>query len=149
MVYPHATIPARFFARHCQSTQLLRDCAAFLGERYYELQKRVTTRWWSEVTSVKSLVRNRKALEALQMKRAAPCPALLQKLDWDFLEVLLEIMVPFAEATAAMEADKTPTIGYVLGMVVYLKNALKELGQHANPAIGAAARDMLEDFDQR
>lgn len=101
------------------------------------------------MTSVRSVLRNRKALELLQMKREAPCPTLPEKLDWDFLQVLLEVMVPFAEATATMEADKTPTIGIVLGMVVFLKRKLKEVGQHNNPAIRAAAGDMLEDLDQR
>ena len=42
------------------------------------------------------------------MKNQCPCPDLLAKLDWDFLEVLLEVMEPFAKATAAMEADKHP-----------------------------------------
>ena len=48
-----------------------------------------------------------------------------------------------------MEADKIPTIGIVLGMVVFFKNKLKKLKGHNNPAIRAAAGDMLEDLDQR
>ena len=57
-------------------------------------------------------------------------------------------MGPFAKATAAMEADKHPTVGYVVGMVVFLKKMVKLL-DHENLAISAAAQDMLDDFDQR
>lgn len=134
---------------HCQSTQLLRDCAAFVEVDFTELQKCVITRWWSEVTSVRSVLKNRKALQVLAMKNQCPCPDLLAKLDWDFLEVLLEVMEPFAKATAAMEADKHPTVSYVVGMVVLLKKKMVKLLGHENPAIRAAAQDMLDDFDQR
>ena len=101
-------VPPRLLVPHCQSTQLLRDCAAFVEVEFTELQKCVITIWWSEVTSVRSVLKNRKALQALAMKNQCPCPDLLAKLDWDFLEVLLEVMEPFAKATAAMEADKHP-----------------------------------------
>lgn len=135
--------------RHCQSTQLLRESASWLGVPYYELQKCVITRWWSEVTSVRSVNRNRKAIEALHMKGQSPCPDLIAKLDWDFLEVLLSVMDPFAKATAAMEADKTPMIGYVVGMVVFLKKRMRDLALHEHEGIRTAAIDMQEDFDQR
>ena len=100
------------------------------------------------MTSVRSFLRNKKAIEALHMKNQTPYPEKIAKLDWDFLKVLLETMEPFATATAAMEADKHPTIGYVVGMVVFLKK-LKNLTDTGNPGVRAAAEDMLEDLNQR
>ena len=128
---------------------MLRDTAKWLEVPYYELKKCVVTRWWSEVTSVRSILQNRKAIEALAMKGQSPCPDQCAKLDWDFLEVILEVMEPFASATAAMEADKHPTIGYVVGMVVLLKKKMAKLVAHENPYIRAAAEGMLTDFNQR
>ena len=135
--------------RHCQSTQLLRESAAWLGVPFCELQKCVITRWWSEATSVRSAIKNRRAIEALSVKGQSPCPDLITRIDWDFLGVLLGVMQPFAEATAAMEADKTPMSGYVVGMVVMSKKKMKELAGHENPGICAAAQDMPEDCNQR
>ena len=142
-------VPPRVFMRRFQSTQLLRDSAKFMEVRHYELQKICKTRWWSELTSVRSFLRNKKAIEALHMKNQTPCPEKIAKLDWDFLEVLLETMERSATATAAMEADKHPTIGYVLGMVVFLKKKLKNLTDTGNPGVRATAEDMLEHLNQR
>ena len=116
---------------------------------YVVLQKHVVTRWWSEVTTIRSLVRNKKALQALAMKNESPCQELLAGLDWDLLEILLQVLEPFAAVTAGMEADKYCTIGPVLGMVAYLQQKIGKLTAHANPGIAAAARDMNTDFNSR
>ena len=88
-------------------------------------------------------------MKALAIKDQPPCPDVIARIDWDFLEVLLEVMEPFAAATAAMEVDKTPIIVYVLGKVVFLRKQMKELVAHVNPAISAAAKDMQAEFVQR
>lgn len=116
---------------------------------YVVLQKHVDTRWWSEVTTIRSLLRNKKALQVLAMKNESPCPELLAALDWDLLEILLHLLEPFAAVTAGMEADKYSTIGSVLGMVAYLQRKIGGLTAHANTGIAAAARDMKADFDSR
>ncbi|CAM9295314.1 unnamed protein product [Pylaiella littoralis] len=137
------------FNRSPKSTQLLKETAEWLGVRFYELQKCVPTRWWSDVTMIRSIVKNKKAIEALAMKGESPCSALLPKLDWGLLDVLLEVLRPFAAVTAAMEADKHPTIGLVLGMVCLLKKHIGDLTIHKDQAISSAAINMQTDFDQR
>ena len=142
-------VPPRPLVGHYQTTQLLKDTADWLKVRYHALQKHVLTRWWSEVTTIDSVLKNKKALKALLMKDESPCPELLRALDWDMLEVLLEILQPFATVTEAMEADKYSTVGSVLGMVAYLQKKISAVTIHDNPGIVAAARDMQADFDSR
>lgn len=88
-------------------------------------------------------------MEALVARRQSPCRNLLSKRDWGLLEVLLEVLSPFAQVTATMEADKHPTIGLVLGMVCLLKKQMERLTNHDNPNICTAAMIMKADFDQR
>ncbi|CAN0005502.1 unnamed protein product, partial [Laminaria digitata] len=60
--YSSCVVPPRLFVRHFQSTQLLKESAEWLGVKFYELQKCVATRWWSDVTSIRSLLRNKRAI---------------------------------------------------------------------------------------
>lgn len=135
--------------RGFQSTKLLVECAEWLEVPSYTLQKCVPTRWWSDVTMLRSLLRNRRAMEAQVMKNEAPVPDKIKKLDWEMIELVLSVMEPFAVATETMEADKHPTIGFVLGMVCLLRKEIDKLMKHDNPAIRAAALDMSIDFNQR
>ncbi|CAB1100752.1 unnamed protein product [Ectocarpus sp. CCAP 1310/34] len=137
------------FNKSPKSTQLLKETADWLKVEYVVLQKHVETRWWSEVTTIRSVLTNKKALQALAMKNESPCPELLAGLDWDLLEILLQLLEPFAAVTAGMEADKYVTVGSVLGMVAFLQHKIGKLTAHANPGIAAPARDMKTDFDSR
>lgn len=98
---------------------------------------------------LRSILRNKKALETLAMKEQSPTTALIAKLDWSMIEVLVTVLEPFADATSRMEADKYPTISLVLGLVCLLKKKMKILTIHEKPSISNAALDMLTDFNQR
>lgn len=101
------------------------------------------------MTSIRSLLQNKSAVEALGVKGQSPWLALFQRLDWGLLEALLEVLGSLALATAAMEADKHPNIGFVLGMVIFLKKSIAKLTSHDKLAVRGAATDLQAYFDQR
>ena len=110
------------------------ECAAWLDVPFYALQRHVPTRWWSDVTTPRSLLRNRRAIPAKAMKKEAPVPESIEK------SVLL-VIEPFVVDTETMESGKYPTAGFVLGMACLLRKQIDKL-TNPNTAIRAAALDM-------
>lgn len=98
---------------------------------------------------LESLLFNRPAMELALMKNEALVPDAVKKLDWDFMEAILAVLKPFAEATRTMEADKHPTIGLVLGLVALLRKQIDGLLNNEDGGIRAAARNMSIEFGRR
>ncbi|CAM9198690.1 unnamed protein product [Ectocarpus sp. 12 AP-2014] len=140
-----------FFEAYNESqkfAKLLEACADWLPVQSYPLQRCVPASWL-DVTMLESLLFNRRAIELAVMKNEAHVPDAAQKLDWGFMEAVLAVLKPFAEATRTMEAEKHPAIGLVLGLVALLRKEIDGLLKHKNGAIRAATRNMSIELGRR
>lgn len=98
---------------------------------------------------LESVLFNRRVMQLALMKIEALVPDAAKKVDWEFVQAVLAVLKPFAEATRTMEAEKHPTIGLVLGVVALLRKQMDGLLKHENAAIRAVARNMSIEFDRR
>lgn len=132
-----------------QFAKLFEVCADWLQVQSYPFQRRVPARWWLDVTILENLLFNRRVMELALMKNEALVPDAAKKLDWDFMEAVLAVLKPLAEATRTVEAEQHPTIGLVLEVVALLRKQIAGLLKHENGAIRAAARNMSIEFGRR
>ncbi|CAB1110549.1 unnamed protein product [Ectocarpus sp. CCAP 1310/34] len=129
--------------------KLLEACADWLPVQSYPLQRCVPARRWLDVTMLESLLFNRRAMELALMKNEPLVPDAAKKLGWGFVEAVVAVLNPFAEATRTMETDKHSTIGLVLELLALLRKKIDGLLKHENGAIRVAAWNMSIELGRR
>ena len=136
------------FKRSTKETYKLREKQELLKLPQHMLVQDCVTRWGSTLSMLQRLIEQQTAISAVLVE-GKDRHLMLEIGDWEVVEMLVELLKPFQQATTVMGAVRYPTLSTVMPLLYKLLTKTLKITQGDSATSKAVKQEIKKDLDDR
>ncbi|XP_065891713.1 E3 SUMO-protein ligase ZBED1-like [Dysidea avara] len=134
------------FKRSTKETYKLREKQELLKLPQHMLVQDCVTRWGSTLSMLQRLIEQQTAISAVLVE-GKDRHLMLESGDWEVVEMLVELLKPFQQATTVMGAVRYPTLSIVKPLLYKLLTKTLKITQGDSATSKAVKQEIKKDLD--
>ena len=136
------------FKRSTKETYKLREKQELLKLPQHMLVQDCVTRWGSTLCMLQRLMEQRTAISAVLVE-GKDRHLMLESGDWEVVEILVDLLKPFQQATTVMRAVRYPTLSTVKPLLYKLLTKTLKITDGDCPTAKAVKQEIKKDLEDR